>query len=80
MANFYADNDDLQFYVEKGIDWSPLVDLVEDGFTAEDGFENLDDALYFYREVLSMIGKFVGHEIAPHVPTIDRDEPHLRDG
>ena len=29
MANFFHDNDDLKFYVEKGIDWEPLVRATE---------------------------------------------------
>ena len=29
MENFYDDNDDMRFYVERAIEWTPLVDLTE---------------------------------------------------
>ena len=29
MANFFTDNVDLQYYVDKGIDWAQLIDAVE---------------------------------------------------
>ena len=36
MANFYRDNDDLRFYMERGLDWAPLVELTEYGFSDPD--------------------------------------------
>ena len=29
MSNYFTDNDDLRFYMEKGIDWAQLLDHVE---------------------------------------------------
>ncbi len=80
MANFYTDNDDLRFYVERGIDWEPLVRLLENDFTDPDGFESLADAKAFYRDVFEMVGRFVSEEIAPHAAAIDHDPPKLVDG
>ena len=80
MANFYDDNADLRYYVEKGIDWEPLVRLTEYGFRAEGGFENVDDALEFYTGVLDLIGDFSANEIAPRAAEIDREHPYLEDG
>ncbi len=39
MANFYTDNEDLRYYIEKGIDWEPLVALTEFLYRSEDGRE-----------------------------------------
>ena len=36
MPNFYADNDDLRFYLERGIDWAPVVEATEFGSRALD--------------------------------------------
>ena len=30
--DFYADNDDLRFYVERGFHWDPIVRLTEHEF------------------------------------------------
>ena len=60
MANFYKDNDDLRFYLERGIDWAPLVELTERGFRTPDGPKSVAEAVAFYREIAEMVGEFVG--------------------
>jgi len=79
VANFLKDNDDLRFYLDHGIDWTPLVELTEHGFAAPDGFESVDEAVEFYREILDVVGQFVGDEVAPAAAAIDR-EPITLDG
>ena len=39
--NFYNDNPDLQYYVDKGIDWNALVSFVEDDLGSPDGSKPL---------------------------------------
>ena len=80
MGNFFTDNEDLQFYVDRGLDWEPLVRLLENDFKDPDGFANAEDAVAFYRDVFEMIGRFVADEIAPHVAQIERNPPRLVDG
>src|ERR1700721_2520911 len=46
MANdFYQDNDDLRFYVEKWIDWEPLYNLIEAEGRAEGAPKSVPEAL-----------------------------------
>ena len=80
MANFYDDNDDLRFYVDQYIDWAPIFELTELAGPSEDGFEDLDQALSFYRGALELVGEFAANEIAPLAPTIDREHHTLVDG
>src|SRR5689334_6284004 len=80
MANFFQDNDDLKFYVEKGIDWEPLVRATEMDYRVPGGFPSAKEALDFYKETLDMVGGFVADEIAPHAAQIDREEVKLVDG
>lgn len=80
MANFYRDNDDLRFYVERGIDWRPLVELVEQRFRLPDGHKSLEEALAFYGDVLEMVGEFSAEEIAPRAAAVDREGLKLADG
>ena len=80
MGNFYRDNDDLQFYVDKGIDWEPIVRLTENDFAYEDGFDSSEDAVDFYKSVMEMVGKFIADEIDPHVLEIDKAGLELVDG
>ena len=80
MTNFYDDNLDLKYYVDREIDWEPLVRLTEYDFRAEGGFTNSEEALEFFQGVLDLVGDFAANEIAPHAAAIDREHPWLDDG
>jgi alkylation response protein AidB-like acyl-CoA dehydrogenase len=72
MANFYADNDDLRWYLERGIDWESLVRVTEADFRNPGAPSSVTEALAFYRETLELVGGFVADEIAPHAAELDR--------
>lgn len=80
MANFFDDNEDLKFYVDRAVDWTPLVDLTEFHHKAQDAFPNTEEAVEFYRSVLDLVGRFSAEEVAPHAAEIDRDHPKLQQG
>lgn len=80
MANFFADNDDLAWYFDRGIDWDPIVRLAEWNFKAADGPTNVADAVETYRGFADMIGTFVADEIAPHWEDLDNQPPQLVNG
>ncbi|MFT5434108.1 MAG: alkylation response protein AidB-like acyl-CoA dehydrogenase [Myxococcota bacterium] len=80
MANFYKDNDDLRWYVDHGIDWAPLVEMTEYLYRAEDGFKNADEAVDFYRDILDLMGDFVGEKVAPYSAEMDREGVRFEDG
>jgi alkylation response protein AidB-like acyl-CoA dehydrogenase len=73
MASFLNDNEDLQYYLQEGIDWEAVASVCELGFRpADGGWKNAAEALGFYRDVAAMIGELVAEEIAPHGAEIDR--------
>ncbi len=80
MASFYTDNDDLRFYVEKGIDWAPIVELTEFFHKSPDGFEKWQDAVEMYRDILALVGEFSADEIASRAAEIDRQGMTVEDG
>ncbi len=80
MSNFYKDNDDLRFYVEKWIDWEPLVRLTEHDFNYEYGFQNTDEAVDFYKNILEMMGRFIADEIDPYVAQMEHEGLDFVDG
>ncbi|MBK6919253.1 MAG: acyl-CoA dehydrogenase family protein [Deltaproteobacteria bacterium] len=82
MANYFDDNDDLQYYFEKGIEWGPLVraterDLGKDGAGVDAAVAETVDG---YRQMAQMVGTFVADEVAPAGIEIDRQEFHLEKG
>ena len=82
MANFFKDNDDLQFYFDKGIDWDSLVRITEHELADanSEGFSTTEEAVDFYRDIIEMFGEFVATEIKPYEKEIDREGVKLIDG
>jgi alkylation response protein AidB-like acyl-CoA dehydrogenase len=82
MANFFKDNDDIQYYFDKGIDWESLVKITERDFAdAEgEGFGSVEEAVAFYRDIIEMFGQFVADEIKPYEKEIDAEGVSLVDG
>lgn len=80
MKNFYEDNADLRWYVDRGIDWSGLVQVTEYYMQAPDHPATVDEAVSGYRDILSMVGEFVAENVAPRWSELDRAHPKLVDG
>ena len=82
MANFFKDNDDLQYYFDKGIDWESLVRITEHDFADADGegFSSTEEAVDFYRDIIEMVGQFTAEEIKPYEREIDEKGVELVDG
>jgi len=80
MSNYFTDNEDLQYYFDKGIDWEQLVKLNEYDYRLQDGFTNAPEATEFYRDIAAMVGGFVATEIAPYGPAIDAEGVRMEDG
>ena len=75
MANFYKDNDDIQFLF-KHIDLRKLAALCEEGFKFADEFDyapaDADEAIQNYDMVLDSLGQLSGDFIAPRAEDVDR--------
>ncbi|HEY8380373.1 MAG TPA: acyl-CoA dehydrogenase family protein, partial [Nannocystis sp.] len=80
MANFFDDNDDLQYYLDRGLDWTPLIALVEQDFRAPGGYASADEARAAYRDILSMVGEFAAEQVAPRSMAIDQKGVRLENG
>ena len=76
----YTDNEDLQFYVEKAINWDEIARLTEVNYSLPEGFKTAEEAKEFYFEVLEMVGNFVADEIAPVAHHMDANPLKLVDG
>ncbi len=75
MANFYLDNEDIQFLFDY-MDVARLAELVEEDFRycAEFDFapESIEDALDNYRNILRILGELCGDVIGPSSESTDR--------
>lgn len=80
MASFLTDNEDLRFYLERGVDWDALVEVTEYGYRTPDGFKSPIEARTFYAEIATMMGELVAKELGPRAARIDREGNQLTDG
>jgi 3-(methylthio)propanoyl-CoA dehydrogenase len=84
VANFFLDNDDIQFLFNH-IDMAGLARLQEDNFVhaADDpsGYAPLDaaDAVDNYRRILEIIGEVAAEVVAPNAEQVDREGNTLND-
>jgi hypothetical protein len=80
VANFYADNGDIQFHLDH-LDLEPLVRLREPDFEDAAVYDyapaDVADAIDNYRRVLDLVGGIAGDVIAPLSPQIDTEGSHL---
>lgn len=80
MPNFYEDNLDLQFYVEKEIKWDEIIRVVEFDFKALDAFTDVEEAKKFYKDIFKQVGKLSAKEIAPLSRILDEKGLQFKDG
>jgi len=78
--NFYFDNEDLKFWIEKGIEWDVLVDLCEHGAKAEDRPASVRDARDNFEAVVTEVGRYVAKQIAPHARKMDAEGTRMEGG
>jgi alkylation response protein AidB-like acyl-CoA dehydrogenase len=80
MADFYDDNADIRWYMDKGVDWDLLVRLTEYDMRAPDHPTTVEEAVGTYRDILSAVGSFVGDEVAPRWKELIHAHPSLKNG
>ncbi len=82
MANFYRDNDDIQFLLGH-IDLAKVADYMEEGFRFAGEVDyapaDADEAIENYKMVLDAVGQLSGDFIAPRSEDIDRQGNTLHD-
>ena len=78
MANFFSDNQDIQFLFDH-IDLGELAALLEDNFEGGELHESdyapadREEAVDNYRRVLDIVGQIAGDVVAPSAEQIDRE-------
>ncbi len=80
MANFFLDNNDLQFQLSHPL-MQKIVELKERGFAEKDLYDyapqNFEDAMDSYRRVMEIAGEVCGDVIAPNAEGVDHEGPRV---
>jgi 3-(methylthio)propanoyl-CoA dehydrogenase len=80
MPSYLRDNPDLNYYLQRGIDWQTLLPLIELDRSSSDGLETAAEAAQFYQEIAERVGEFAAVEVAPHSAEIDRAGVRFENG
>ncbi|MGH2447383.1 MAG: acyl-CoA dehydrogenase family protein [Chloroflexota bacterium] len=68
--NYFTGNSDLMYSFEH-LPWNQIVPLVEDGFRDGSGPRNAQEATELYRDALTLVGEYAGHDIAARARDVD---------
>ena len=79
--NFFLDNDDLRFQMEKRVDWDTVLDAREDLSSDECPYDDKDEAVETFLDMLSdPIGTLAAERIAPRAEEVDVQGCRLEEG
>ena len=80
MANFFSDNNDLQYHLSHPM-MQKIVELKERGFSEASLYDyaphNFEDAMDNYRRVMEITGGVCGDVIAPNAEGVDKEGPRV---
>lgn len=83
MANFYRDNQDIQFQL-KNLELKKVIELKEKDFSDKDTYDiapgSVEEALETYDNVLELVGDIAANTIAPKAAEVDKEGAHFKDG
>ncbi len=81
--NFYTDNLDMQFHLEK-LDLRKVLEIMEDGYRYSQEYpvapRNYEDAKDNYRLLLSILGDICANQVAPRAGEAADEGAHFEDG
>lgn len=79
--NFYLDNEDLRFHMERVIDWKPIVEARESIGSEDSPYDSVEEAVETYLDMLAdPIGELAAERIAPRAAEVDAEGCKLVDG
>ncbi len=82
-ANFFADNTDLQYHLDR-LDIAEAVEILEDGYRYHEQYpgapRSYADAKDNYRLILDVLGDICANQIAPRAAEADEEGVQLKEG
>ena len=72
QENFFTANEDLTFTFDRVLPWDQVVPTIEERFRDPIGPANTSEAVDLYREALTLVGDYVGHDIAGRAREVDQ--------
>ena len=71
--NFYTDSLEWSYLLKNAIDWETILPLYYTSFPTEDGFNNKEELIAFYEELLTNTGDWTANSVAPRAARLDQE-------
>ncbi len=71
--NFYTDSSEWSYLFKNAIDWKTILPLYYNEFPTEDGFNNQEELISFFEELLTNIGDWTANSVAPRAARLDAE-------
>jgi alkylation response protein AidB-like acyl-CoA dehydrogenase len=71
--NYYTDSPEWTYLFKNAVDWETILPLYYKSFPTEDGFNNKDELMGFFEEILSNTGDWAANSIAPRATRLDAE-------
>ncbi len=71
--NFYTDSNEWKYLFKHAIDWDKILPLYYKSYPTEDGFNNKEELISFYEEILSNTGDWSANYLVELAKKLDRE-------
>lgn len=71
--NYYTDNPEWKYLFKNAIDWDVIISLYYPSFPTEDGFNNKEELISFFEELITNTGDWAANSIAPRARRLDKE-------
>ena len=79
--NFYSDCSEWRYLFKNAIDWDSIIPLYKPSFPTSEGFQNREELIAFYEEMVSAVGRWSAETLAKRAAELDREGGgRLKDG
>ena len=70
--NYYSDESEWKWLIKNAIDWDKIIPLYYKSFPTADGFNNKEELLGFFDEMLTATGEWSGETLTPRAVELDK--------
>ena len=69
--NFYTDSKEWSYLLKNAVDWKTILPLYYSSYPTEDGFNNQEELIAFYEELVTNTGDWAANSVAPRAIKLD---------
>jgi alkylation response protein AidB-like acyl-CoA dehydrogenase len=69
--NFYTDSPEWSYLLKNAVDWKTILPLYYPSYPTEDGFNNQEELIAFFEELVTNTGDWAANSVAPRATRLD---------